>query len=426
VSERAPHVLVTNCVVLNAGDAAILVGVLDSMRAALGEDTTFEIAESQPEVARRHYPELAIRPMLHATFGPVPRIRGAGRAAWWARRWRVRLAAWCLGRGAGAVARAWMSAAQLASLRAIGRADVVVSTGGTYLVERYPLWGRIVELEAALAMGKPLVLFTQSLGPFADRRHRRALRSIARRARLVLLRDERSRAHLADIGAAGDHIHVVADAAFGLTAPLRPAAPAGLRVAVSVRDWPYAAGDGARANRVYREAIAALVERLVRERDAQVTFVSTCQGVAEYWTDDSAVAAEVAALLAPDVRDRVEVDRAFHTPADLLELLARHDVVVATRMHMAILSLVAGTPAFPIAYEFKTRELAARLGLGGFVSDLEEVDAAELPAAVERFLDMPGDFFDALRAAVAAERASAAATAPLLAQALGGTAARRA
>ena len=46
-----------------------------------------------------------------------------------------------------------------------------------------------------------------------------------------------------------------------------------------------------------------------------------------------------------------------------MELAKGFDFVVATRMHMMILSLCVGTPVLPIAYEFKTKELAARLGI---------------------------------------------------------------
>ncbi len=409
--------LITNCVLLNTGDAAILDAILDRLRAALGDDTEFDIADSQPEVARRHYPELSIRPLINASFRPVPTTRGLGRVAWWWRRRCVRVAAWCIAHRLGGVTRLWIGPDARAALEARRRADVVISTGGTYLVERYPLRERILELEAVLALGRPLVLFTQSLGPFGTR-HRRAVRAVAGRARLVLLRDERSRCHLAELGVAGDHVRVVADAVFGLRTPVRPPPHDGLHVAVSVRDWPYAAGDAARANLAYREAIAALVGRLVHARDARVTFMSTCQGVPEYWADDAAVALEVHAMLPPDVREQVRVDAEFHAPNELLTLLAGYDLVVATRMHMAILSLVAGTPAFPIAYEFKTRELATRLGLGEWVRDFEDVDAAWLPDAVERFLARPPDVLAAVVAAVERERDSAFATAGLLRRAL--------
>ena len=63
------------------------------------------------------------------------------------------------------------------------------------------------------------------------------------------------------------------------------------------------------------------------------------------------------ATLPDEIRARVRVDGDFHTPDELLELLRDFDWVVATRMHLAILTLGVGTPVLPIAYEFKTTEL---------------------------------------------------------------------
>ena len=413
------RVLITNCVVLNGGDAAILYGLLDRLRAALGPDIGVVIVDDQPEEVRTHYPELDTRPRLEKTFRPPPRTRVLGRMITELRRARLLAGAWCMDRGLAGLSRIWLNRAHRSALEAFRRSDVVVSTGGTYLVERYPIEGRLLELEVALAMRRPLVLFTQSLGPFQRRRHQRALRTIIPRARLVLLRDERSRRHLNDLGIAGGNVHVVADGAFALTARPVRGRHEELRVAVSVRDWPYAAGDSSTINDAYRDALAALTERLVSERGAEVTFLSTCQGTPEYWTDDSAVAAAVTERLDPVMRGSVHVDRSFHRPQELLEILGGFDLVVATRMHIAILALVAGVPVFPVAYEFKTRELFERLGLGDWVYDFEALGHAAFPDDVERFIDQLPASHALLQARVELERQSAIGTADLLVRALG-------
>ena len=47
-------------------------------------------------------------------------------------------------------------------------------------------------------------------------------------------------------------------------------------------------------------------------------------------------------------------------------------------MHMMIMSLCVGTPVLPIAYEFKTMELAKRLDLEAFVSDINTISRQDL------------------------------------------------
>src|SRR5690606_19650232 len=137
--------------------------------------------------------------------------------------------------------------------------------------------------------------------------------------------------------------------------------------------WPHFQADGDTAMERYLDAVAAAVAQLLTWREARVTFLSTCQGCAEYWADDAAVADRVVERLPPALRCRVEVDREFRSPKALLEVLSGFDMAIATRMHVAILAMCVGTPVLPIAYEFKTTELFAQLGLRDHVCRMESV-----------------------------------------------------
>jgi colanic acid/amylovoran biosynthesis protein len=327
------------------------------------------------------------------------------------------MGAWLLGHSAEVFARFWLTPDQYAALREFCEADAVISTGGTYMVERYDIQGRLLELEAAVLMKRPLILFTQSLGPFSKPGNRRAIRRVANRARLVLLRDETSRRHLTEIGVAGPHLHVVPDGVFAFPLHAPAATDQVKHIAISVRDWPYA-DDAVRANTAYRNAIGGLATHLIHDRGVHITFLSTCQGTPNYWTDDSAVAVRIAEDLGPDVRDSVTVDQTFHTPEELVARLADFDLVIATRMHMAILSLVAGVPVFPIAYEFKTQELFEHLGLGVWVRDFDAVASPGFAADVDRFIDTLPEITNGLWSAVRAEHASAVNTVGLIRTAL--------
>jgi len=92
-------------------------------------------------------------------------------------------------------------------------------------------------------------------------------------------------------------------------------------------------------------------------------------------------------LLAVEVAASVTVDEQFRDPQALLDELASFDVVVATRMHVAILALCKGVPVLPIAYEFKTTELFESLGLGELLSQIESVDTPGLIAKMRLALD---------------------------------------
>ena len=391
------RLLFTNSVTLNGGDAAIV----RAMRLALNEplgDFEMVVYDSQPDVAARHNPDLDFAgwPYLRMTLSG--RLALIGPALQRANETRLRTAAGLWGRGLPGAAGLLLRAKERTVLSEYAAADALISTGGTYLVENYPLAPHLLDYELALALGRPLILYTQSLGPFRQRRNRRRMRRIIRRSSAVLLRDARSLEHVRDLGVEGPNVHVFADAAFALADPdaleqasQRPL-PRGdrLQVAISVRDWKhFGAGSGMAA---FEAGIAAAVCRLVELHDAEVTFISTCQGVPEYHADDSAVAARIVDRLPAKIRERVRVDHHHHSTADLLAGLHSYDLAIATRMHFAILALCAGVPVLPIAYEFKTQELFTRLGQEHAVWPIEAVGDGRFPEAVSDFIaQIPAD-----------------------------------
>jgi colanic acid/amylovoran biosynthesis protein len=375
------RLLIVNTVALNAGDAAILHGELRMLRSVFGDSLAVTVADDDPVAARRLYPGIEF------TAGFNTR-RPAWGPAWWSRlsrsvrRRRTALAVWLLGR-APRLAERLFDANGRAHLDQMRAADAVLATGGTYFVEHYPIRTRAHELMAAHALGRPVYLLTQSLGPFLHRNNRRLMARALRGVERVFVRDERSRGNLVGLSVPEDRVVVCPDAAFALAdeAPRRRAHTGPLRIAVSVREWkhfrtrPAAEGRGA-----YRAAVAAVVGRLAAQ-GAEVSFVSTCQGVAEYWTDDARFARSLVDELLPDAPG-IQVDGAFRSPSELVEHLRNFDLVIATRMHAAILALVAGVPVVPIAYEFKMTELFASLGMPWLVEDIETITAARLDERV--------------------------------------------
>jgi len=373
--------LIVNAVALNAGDAAILYGVLRMLRSVFGDGLAVTVADDDPVAARRLYPEIEF------TAGFNSRRPAVG-PAWWSRlsrsvlRRRTALAVRLLAR-APWLAKLLLDAAGRAHLDRMRAADVVLATGGTYFVEHYPIRTRAHELIAAHALGRPVYLLTQSLGPFNRRRNRRLMARALRGVERVFVRDERSRANLRGLSVPEDRVVVCPDAAFALAedAPRRQAHTGPLRIAVSVRDWKhFRTRPAAEGRDAYRAAVAAVVRRLAAQ-GAEVSFVSTCQGVAEYWTDDARFARSLVDELLPDAPG-IKVDGRFRSPSELVEHLRRYDLVIATRMHAAILALVAGVPVVPIAYEFKMTELFASLGLPWLVEDIETITAARLDEKV--------------------------------------------
>ena len=385
-------------------------GEIAALRDAFGGEVVIEVADQMPETARRLYPDVTFHEGLHSRHSSRSRWQKIALAQ--SIRWRrTRFAVRALARFPS-LARVLFSAPQREHLARIARSDAVVATGGTYFVEHYNFSGKADELLAAQALGKPTWLYTQSMGPFHRPRSRSVMRRVVAGSRGVFLRDERSRGHVVEAGADPSRLSVHADAAFALVDPalLRDDRPArsGARIAISVRSWSHARNDGeggGEAESRYRHAVAEAARALARS-GAEVVFLSTCQGVPEYWADDSRYASALVRDLLAGVPG-ISVDDRFRPPAELARELRSYDVAIATRMHFAILALSVATPVVAIAYEFKSRELLRGMGMENLVADFEDVTGDWLVARAREVLAHGAELRGTIARQVTALRADA-------------------
>lgn len=425
------HVVIENTVALNTGDAAILVAIIDIVRETFGPQTRISVFDSAPELAAAHYPDIRFHRLTssyltgHVRMFGRPRKTPLQRLLSHAQRAAFRRAVDARAAGKEIRPSLLLDRGAVENIALYASADLVISTGGTYLVEYYKLKNRFEELHKDIRLGKPLVLFTQSLGPFVDPRNRENMKRIADAARLVLLRDAKSARHLRDVGVTHDRLAVVSDSVFALArtdwlqAPPRRAGRNPLRVAVSVRRWTHFEGrDRTSGTERYEAAVADAVCALVREKNAEIIFLSTCQGVAEYLYDDSQIAARIRDRLPPDVQRAVSVDHGFHSPSALMDKLSHFDFAISTRMHMAILGLCVGLPVLPIAYEFKTTELFEALGQGEWVTDISTIEREAFAALALQFAGRLADFREQVAPRVLEQAASARSAGRLIAERL--------
>ncbi|MGW6132160.1 polysaccharide pyruvyl transferase family protein [Cellulomonas sp. NPDC055163] len=377
----------TNAVLSNGGDAAIadaIVGALVDAGLCSVDDVVVFDADARASAAL--YPGLRI--LQQVSVSP-PRRPGRLHTVLQRLRSRaVHVLASDLGR-ARRVLRSWplRRTAFSRSFEALLGCDVVLSSGGTYLVDHYDFAPRSVELGIARRSADLVVLWTQSMGPFESDRARAAIRSIVPSVDAVYLRDERSAASWERTGSTVPAA-VVPDAVFGLEPLPGPGAPAPgsgprRRALISVRQWARSIEGDELVAGAYGRAVRGAAEALLA-RGWEVSAMSTCQGVPRYPHDDSKVAARIFA------GSGVVVDSGFHTPTQLRRELRDVDLVVATRMHLAILALIERRPVIAIAYEFKTLELFHGLGLGEWVVPMSDVSAEWLVDRATRLEQDPG------------------------------------
>ncbi len=284
-------------------------------------------------------------------------------------------------------------------------ADLVVSSPGSYFLVIRP--GLLAALErlgggfyafaygliAAYRMGRPYVLYAQSIGPFQNSRLLgNATRWLVDRAAYVTVRESLSKDELLRYGVRDDKVVVMPDASFGV----EPSPPDSIRdlmrrhglargrfVAVTVRPWRQS---GETAYVRYLETLAAVLDRLldrgVIERVA-IVIMCTFDGPDEFDT-------EAAAALVSRMRRKADASILSEDlpPQDISAVFGQAVFVIGTRAHSLNLSAIAGTPCIGISYwGYKTRGFMAALGLSGFVQDMQELNAETLLEVVDRLLE---------------------------------------
>jgi colanic acid/amylovoran biosynthesis protein len=388
-------ILITNTVTLNGGDFAILDALIKLLKQNYGQDTEFIVYDQHPLIAKKYYTEINYRLLLFnkhtstvrqtSPFNRLLNLVSPQR--------RLLMAAKVFTMGIKALVNLMLTKEEREDFEIYQSADLIVSTGGTYLVENYLLDARFFDYKFTLALNKPLVLFTQSLGPYKKVDNIQAIKELFPQAKLILLRDEASYKNLQNIGVDVTNLRVCADVVFSDTSEeiLEKAKSkvlsSEINVGISVRDWKFFKGmTQAVGQEKYFKSVAAICEFITQKLNGRVVFISTCQAIPEYHVDDSKTADKVYDLLSVSAKSRTSVNSSFHTPDMLKGIITQFDLVISTRMHVAIQSLNMGVPVLPIAYEFKTLELFKKIISEDLILDIDSIDEVSAVDTFNKFL----------------------------------------
>jgi len=259
---------------------------------------------------------------------------------------------------------------------AISQCDLVLSGGGSLLQDvtslrslAYYVW----IMRMARTARKPYMLYAQGIGPLRRVAARALVRTAARRAAAITVRDEASAGLLEALGIGRARVEVTADPAFSLDAPIGLGARSrgqarvgGNRViGLCPRPWPGVDVAG-------RFADAA---RALRDRGFVVVWLPM-QG-----TQDKRIAEEAASASgAGTVCDpQGEPDKALAACAEL-------DLVIAMRLHALAFGAICSTPLVAVAYDPKVDALMAGLGCSDLTVAIADASGDALCRLAERAL----------------------------------------
>ena len=274
------------------------------------------------------------------------------------------------------------------------RADLVTLGGGDLIREQadgvVPALNWLGRVRVPLRLRRPVALVGVSVGDLFSPHVIRAVSDDLRRIPLVAARDSASGARLAELGA--QNVVTIGDLALeALPAGPPPSPrPPSERPRIGVvfreilgrgRDVPETAND-----RLQTELGEAL-HRLVAGIDAQIELIPFRTRGAKPRPDDDARAGEALAAGAASGATWIRHERPPSAPA-FADLAASLDLILAVRLHGAVLGSGAGRPVVGIAYDAKTTGFFTDLGLPEQALRLS-ASADEIEAAARRTLGDP-------------------------------------
>ena len=238
-----------------------------------------------------------------------------------------------------------------------------------------------------LAMGRPLILSPQTIGPFSAGWARRVAFATMRRSAAIFTRDQKSIDILRDQGFDGP-VELASDVALRLPyTPPEPRAPGGpVRVGLNVSGLLMSGGYtqdnmfGLKAD--YPALVTRLVEHFTGREGVELHLVAHVISDRMPVEDDYRACAKLAeahgAVLAPK----------FDSPSAAKSYIAGLDFFAGARMHACIAAFSAGVPVVPMAYSRKFEGLFGALGYSHTVdcrsSSNEDIEAKMLAAFEDR------------------------------------------
>jgi polysaccharide pyruvyl transferase WcaK-like protein len=241
----------------------------------------------------------------------------------------------------------------------------------------------------------PLAYLSTGAGPIDHRRSRFLLTQALSRAFYRSYRDEYSRTYLASVGFDISQDSIYPDLAFGLPIAghllARRNSGAGegsLVVGLGVMSYSGSQTSPQEGEAIYQEYLRKVVAfgawLLAAGHTVRLVLGDTLVDQRAFEDVRSALATS-----APGVSGRV-VAEPVHSVQELLCQLAQTDVVVATRFHNVLLSLLVERPIISISYNQKNDDLMADMGLGAYCQPIREFDVHLLQEQFQQLVTNAG------------------------------------
>lgn len=281
--------------------------------------------------------------------------------------------------------------------------DAIIQVGGSFFVDLYGV-SQFEHILCSLLANKKIYLIGHSVGPFEGKNFNRVAKYSFSHVDIVQLREKVSHDIMVKYGFDMQNVLSSVDTAFLVdTTPdntdnymiqywSRLLAEK-KTIAITVRKLaPFDKRLGV-TQQQYETAFASVIDYLT-SLGYQVVAFSTCTGIESYNNDDR--------IIGLSIKDLVKDKENFHVVMDELNdlqlghLFQQCLLTIGTRLHSAIISMNFGTPAIAFNYEHKSRGVMNELDMDYLSSDINELITGNVIDKVKYVLDNCDDVKESL------------------------------
>ncbi len=355
-------VVIINSVPLNTGDEALLLAITQALYQRFGK-VEIDVCCTQEELCRQHIQGYRFHPDYEYTLYRFPSTL-FGRGMIFFKKVVFKLFGFKTYLKYFPFLR---SKEERKNIRLFQTADLIISSPGGYLHDFYYYQARFLTFKLLFFLKKPLFLIAQSIGPFWKEALFENNRNILNQVQAISVREAYSYDHIQKLGVQRPAITITTDQAFALHDPKqltpkkKPQKP--LQIVMNIRWWK----DQAQTTTLIAQAIQ-FCAWLIETHQTKITFLSTCQGIADY-RDDSQIAKQIVEQLPKTLHAYITIDDRHYHPLELIQKSSEFDAYIGMRLHGAILAMLGGTPALNIGYEDKTKGIYEMLNLSAYMFD---------------------------------------------------------
>lgn len=275
-------------------------------------------------------------------------------------------------------------------LKTVKEADLVISTGGhhlTTIIAGSIKTPQIFDMAVTLFCGKPLLLWSQSVGTFEFKApaNKEMIRNILSNAKQIFIRDEASEKQIQKLGVSHEHLSKTRESVFGLYNVVKSRAkPSDRQNVLGISVWT-GKKKAAAAWEHYVRTFAAFVDHAIETGGYKVRFFPMeMQGADRPCIEDI--------IMRVGKKENCEIVEGFPGTLEHINKIAQCKIFLGHKTHSQIFSLVTATPLIAIAYHRKTEDFMAQFGLEDYCIVDTQLSLKKLVELFEKI----GDNLDAV------------------------------